>query len=330
MMNFAQRILDRKTSVFDVEFVTPAFALGADGEHAELREQTINGLLRFWWRAFFGSDDLDKMQKDESAIFGSTSNRSDLKIFISNRNYSSRIENIPRGELIPVRSKGSTFNISILEYLSYGLYDYERGNGNVFKKGHIKENGRFSLTLSCSKKNEKKILTALFLLSKFGGIGSRSRNGFGSMQIKNFDSSQITTEFDETLKSFTAFSHKAKIFKFQPENSWSRALSKIGIAYREARTRLEPRHMFDRRALASKPIIVRNEINISERHSKSYFLKVVKTKDNQFQGQILYLPYNYYRPDERDRYFNVYDDMNNFIHSQCLTEQSIKEALNDN
>jgi CRISPR-associated protein Cmr1 len=329
-MNFAEKILDRKTSVFDVEFVTPAFAMGADGEHAELREQTLNGLLRFWWRAFFGSDNLDEMQEKESQIFGSTSNKSDLKIFISDKNYLSHIANIPRGILIPVKSKGRTFNISILEYLSYGLYEYERGNGNVFKKGHIKENGKFTLNLEYSKQYEKEILTSLFLLKLFGGIGSRSRNGFGSIDIKNLSSSQTADKFDEKLKSFTSFSGKAKVFKFEPENSWTNALSKIGIAYKEARTSLEKRHFFDRRALAAKPIIVRNEINISERHSKSYFLKVVKTKNNKFQGQILYLPYNYYIQKEKENYLKVYDDMNKIIKTKCLKEQSIKEALNDN
>ncbi|MDY0132203.1 MAG: type III-B CRISPR module RAMP protein Cmr1 [Desulforegulaceae bacterium] len=329
-MNFAEKILDRKTSVFDVEFLTPAFAMGADGEHAELREQTLNGLLRFWWRAFFGSDNLDEMQEKESQIFGSTSNKSDLKIFISDKSFQSQIANIPKGASISVTSKGKSFSISIIEYLAYGLYEYKKGSGNVFTKGHIKENGKFNLNLEFSKKYEKQILTSLFLLNKFGGIGSRSRNGFGSLNIKGLSSSQITDKIDDKLKSFTSFSNQAKLFKFQPENSWSNSLSQIGIAYREARTSLEKRHFFDRRALAAKPIIVKGEINIPERHSKSYFLKVKKTKDNKFQGQILYLPYNYYRQKDKEKYLKVYDDMNKIIKTKCLKEQSIKEALNDN
>ncbi len=45
---------DMETIKFECEIITPMFLGGADGKSAELRAPTINGALRFWWRAMNG------------------------------------------------------------------------------------------------------------------------------------------------------------------------------------------------------------------------------------------------------------------------------------
>ena len=72
------------TIIFECESVTPMFMFGADGKTPELRPASIKGVMRFWWRAIHGNDDIEKLKYDESDIFGSTNGRSKVNIRISN------------------------------------------------------------------------------------------------------------------------------------------------------------------------------------------------------------------------------------------------------
>lgn len=320
-MNFAEKILDRKTSVFDVEFVTPAFALGADGEHAELREQTLNGLLRFWWRAFFGSDNLDEMQEKESQIFGSTSNKSDLKIFISDKSVTINKNKLPRGEKIFKEEKKTT---DIHRYLPYGAE----------KKEYIEPGSKFKLNLTYSKKFEEDILTSLFLLSSFGGIGAKSRNGYGSISINNLNEFKINfNKMNSNLKKFTSFSKETKLYSLSKKEKWFEALYEAGLTYARSKLSLEGKHHDEMRRYIAKPLNVKKGYSDKEitqkRHSKQYFIQVKKYKDG-FQSFILFLPHAFYQGKQSLEYQKAHQKMNEYLKKFGCKEQSIKEALNDN
>ncbi|MFQ3675622.1 MAG: type III-B CRISPR module RAMP protein Cmr1 [Endomicrobiia bacterium] len=55
-----------KTVKFECEVITPMFLCGADGRTAELRPPSIKGLMRFWWRALKGLEDIAKLREEES------------------------------------------------------------------------------------------------------------------------------------------------------------------------------------------------------------------------------------------------------------------------
>ena len=56
---------------FDVEFITPTFLGGADG-NAEIRTAPFKNLLRRWWRIANGNLSPEELWQKESELFGST------------------------------------------------------------------------------------------------------------------------------------------------------------------------------------------------------------------------------------------------------------------
>ncbi|OPX37917.1 MAG: type III-B CRISPR module RAMP protein Cmr1 [Desulfobacteraceae bacterium 4484_190.1] len=314
MAFYIGRFRGQERREFEAEVVTPLFLGGADPRKAELRAPSIKGALRFWWRALYGSDDLEDMKKRENAIFGSTSQKASFSVKLKDiDNVRFGLGGLPRGAMIPTQSKGKTFHISIIEYLAYGLCEYNKAEKkNVYIREHLSPGTKFKIVLVIRYQSaERQILDSLSMLANYGGLGSHSRNGFGSIHLTEI-SNRLEMRGDP--KSFTSLSSKSVLFdQFEPRSKWEDALSEIGIAYRKARKSLDAKHSFVRRLLIAKPIIVKGKVNISERHSKPYFLHVSKIQDNKYRGQILFIPYNYYKAEKRNEYFETCAKMNHIL-----------------
>jgi len=198
---------------------------------------------------------------------------------------------------------------------------YQRGKGNVFIKEHFQPGSTFKLCLSYEKNHEEEILDSLRMINQFGGFGARSRNGLGCIKIHGIDE-KLFKELGagETRKSFTSFSADARLFLFQEQNRWDAALSDAGIAYKNARTSLEKKHSFGRRQLIAKPLIVKGEVAINDRHAKPYYLHVSKLDNGKFRGQILFLPYNYHKADQHNAYLRACNEMNVMIAKDAAEE----------
>ena len=246
------RYTDSKELFFDVEFVTPAFLGGADG-NAEIRTAPFKTGIRYWWRILYGSkyNELNKLKLTEDTIFGSTKQKSAVDIVINNciENYTDNY-GFPNGKRIPVVSRGREIKINILDYLAYGKYKYYRGQGNVYTNTYIKPNTKFQIKIIISNPTyQEEILDAVKMFVLYGGIGSRSRNGFGSMYADLSSvkfSKKIVLSSD--LKEFPAFSVKSRFFKTKGlSNTWEEALSEVGEIYRSARCNLEKHHYYERR-----------------------------------------------------------------------------------
>ena len=315
MTFYILRFKNMSSVEFDLEVVTPMFLGGANNTEAELRVPSIKGMLRFWWRAACGIESLEKMKKKETEIFGSTKQKASFLLHIvdtSNINY-----------LLDLKERGETFkvhghNVSIIDYLSYGTHKYEKGKGNVYQRYHITPASSFALKFKFYNDGLKdEILRAFYFFIACGGLGSRSRNGFGSLHINN----NKMPEYDKLpLSSFSAFSKKVKLFTFAQRNTWHEALSKIGMAYKKAKLCVEPSHSYNKRKLVVAPITVKKQNKADlERHAKPYFLHVNKLKNGKFQGQILFMPYKYlsdlkdYSKDRLNKYLNTCEKMNQKI-----------------
>ncbi len=289
------------------EIVTPLFLGGANSNKAELREASIKGMLRFWWRALYGDEDYKTMRERESEIFGSTEGKSRVEISVES-NLKPELKNLPKGKTI----KGKGYPISIIDYLGYGFYDHQKGKGNIYKREFFEPGRKFKVKVIIDQQHMKEIEKSLCCLFKFGGLGSRSRNGFGCLNCSDFNC-DINFKVERELLDFTAFSKESKLFLFETHENWVDALSEIGIAYREARLSLEDRHNFDRRGLVAKPIEAKKE-KIS-RYAKSYFLHVNKVDEGAYQGQILYMPHRH--KDDLSNYLKVYKDMNEILETKA-------------
>jgi len=141
-----------------LETVTPLFLGGSDprGE-PELRAASFRGAMRFWLRALLGGvsgDRPDKIFQCESQVFGSTDHASPVVVRLETHSLGSDSFN-------PLPHKQVTFRF------------------NGFKPGQ-----RFDICLlSRDEVALQQAQKALLLLCYLGGLGRRSRRGFGSLQI---------------------------------------------------------------------------------------------------------------------------------------------------
>ncbi|MFQ3620256.1 MAG: type III-B CRISPR module RAMP protein Cmr1 [Spirochaetales bacterium] len=298
---------------YELEVVTPLFLGGADPTHAEIRPASLKGILRFWWRAIYGPQicepyikngkyekGLQELKKQEEAIFGSQDQKSKLHLTLyQNENIKPSSKRLNKGALYTVTSSKGKFYLGIIDYLAYGLNRYDRESKDIkYIRSYFSTETKITLGLKYPKDLEDSIITTLIAVVSFGGLGAKTRNGFGSLfneeLIISFDEiCKKACNLDNTPLPYTSFSKKSKLFSFPARNSWIDALSDIGIAYKDARLSLEKKHVYEKRSLIGRPIVqAGNEKIKHQRHAKPFFLHVNKV-GGKYQGQILYLPYKY-------------------------------------
>ena len=135
-----------------LEIVTPMFLRG--NENLELRPPAFKALFRYWWRAAVGLTNVNNLRDEEGRLFGNTQGRSPLSIRIP------RVFALPSNQYAPLPHSG---NFTSEAYLP---------------------NGTFNLILAAPRLNEyEEIAKPSFLL---GGVGNRSRRGFGSIRYQNW------------------------------------------------------------------------------------------------------------------------------------------------
>jgi CRISPR-associated protein Cmr1 len=168
-------------------------------------------------------------------------------------------------------------------------------------------------------KYETEITACVNALLAFGNVGSRSRNGFGSLGTEGV-LNPISYPIDWAKSSpveYPTLNSQSKLFVTKDRYAkWEDALSEIGIIYRTARQSLEARHTFKRRGFVSRPIEVKGEDippNIKrDKNPKQFILHVGKQKDKYF-GQILSLPVLFYEKDGIAEYNKVINEMHGYF-----------------
>jgi len=139
------------------KLITPMLMHGEDTKVAELRPPAIKGAMRFWWRAIHGDLSLEDLKLEESKLFGGAGEDSALKSSFRIKLITTSLQ---IGQIDPLPHKNSRFRI----------------NG-------YKDNQNFKILLIGKELNE--IEKIFELASILGGLGQRSRRGFGSIQIRD-------------------------------------------------------------------------------------------------------------------------------------------------
>lgn len=285
---------------FNCETITPMFLAGADGKTPELRPPSIKAAMRFWWRALNGHLTLPDLKKEEAKIFGGSGEnegRSKFAVRVKRVNGKKIRTKFPAHN-ISIKSKGKTFPINILDYLAYGTQEYKKGEGQVFIREYFDIGTFFDIEISYFDNINIDFNNILGLLSQVGGLGSRSRNGFGRFNIKNsqFDFYSLLKGLSfNKISEYLAFNNQIKLFKTNKNfSNWSNCLAELGIIYKSSREYLEPRHQFEKRQMIASPIMEnKRQVSLIDRHSKPYFFAIKKNTNNQFEGYILFIPYQY-------------------------------------
>ena len=181
-----------ETLTVKLKVVTPLFLGGAQPmEHAELRAPSIKGALRFWYRAI----DPDYLEY-EGRIFGGTKENEGQACFLSRVSevIESRKKDDKDGE-----ARDSRWDTKKIAYLGYGPINRDK-TGKVIKdkagkqrpeqkamtlRPYIRAGTTFSLSLYFKPNTPSdyvaRVKKALWALVMLGGLGARSRKGFGSM-----------------------------------------------------------------------------------------------------------------------------------------------------
>jgi len=176
--------------------VTPMFLAGVDQNKSELREPSIKGAMRFWYRAidplyeekeaelFGGSGD-----RDGQAKFMLRIRRSGVKAERWDRNrYNLFYERNPKhGNHIPQHAtdRRATWQLNGVRYLGFSLFMRDHSARRPLLPG--KEDFTLEIFLRKNPGVEQRrcIIASLWLLGHFGGLGTRSRRGFGTLSLQS-------------------------------------------------------------------------------------------------------------------------------------------------
>jgi CRISPR-associated protein Cmr1 len=181
-----ERFLDKNTAHFDVEVLTPMFLGGADG-NAELRSPPLKNALRYWWRMTQGHLSPDRLLEKEQALFGGVHENKNRNMFAGRSLVDLAVFGDVRSEPKDTSpSIGKEVNpeaggkkVSMAAYLGMGPVHF-RGH---YEKQPISAGESFQMMITWPRKNQEEILDALSFFAHFGCLGSRSRNGWGSIRL---------------------------------------------------------------------------------------------------------------------------------------------------
>ncbi len=193
------------------KLITPLFGGGAEPHQPDavtmVRGSEIRGLLRFWWRATQGGKfpNLNALREAEGRIWGTATGKgagvSQIKIHVTLTHQGKSFQATDR--------KGRQVNNighvkSLYSYVAFPLRDVS--NANVW------EGVEFDLEICFPKNFTKDVEAALWAWETFGGIGARTRRGFGALQLVTIDgkavplnpSHKIRVQIKQRLKQFTS------------------------------------------------------------------------------------------------------------------------------
>jgi len=172
--------------------VTPMFLGDARQQATDIRPPSFKGGLRFWWRAFnwgrFRQDKPDDaaalraLNKAEADLFGAAAEegtgngQSKLLLSVQANGLQNTRKDTVHGQLQANHAA---------RYLGYGLMTAFGAQAGQLTRSCINDNQTFTVKLACrDDRSLDSVREALIALGLLGGLGSRSRHGFGSICLE--------------------------------------------------------------------------------------------------------------------------------------------------
>lgn len=166
-----------KTLEASFRIVTPVFLGGSEQDkNAELREPSFKGALRYWYRAI----DPD-YRTQEARIFGGSGGAEGQSMFLL--------------RIAGKRQEGNQWSDNGHAGIRYFSFPLKMNN-----RKYINCNSTFTLKFLFKSliedKDRKRILASLWLLGHIGGVGSRSRRGFGTISLESITTDERWEELE--------------------------------------------------------------------------------------------------------------------------------------
>ena len=175
-----------------LETVTPVFLGGADPRGAlELRAPAFRGVMRYWLRALVGVDNEQTMRKHEEHLFGVGGDEAAASAVSLRLSLPPNLPQQPYTEL----TKGRVGTGYLWFAARATKHEQER---------HAIMPTSFTLTLAVRRSKEperdlEQVAAVLWVLTRLGGIGARSRRFAGGVQVANVQSAHNSQSFVSRL-----------------------------------------------------------------------------------------------------------------------------------
>ncbi|MEW6245659.1 MAG: RAMP superfamily CRISPR-associated protein [Nitrospirota bacterium] len=185
---------------YTVRFLTPAF-LGNAEQSGQWRTPPFKALLRQWWRVVYAAEhsfraNAAEMRQEEGKLFGHAWLDEDRdshgqKVAARKSLVRIRLDRWDEGKLkswqplTTVKHPEVRFPVGSDLYLGYGPVTLPRGANQPKLKANAAIQADESATLSLAVPEEEapRIRRALWLMDRYGTLGGRSRNGWGSFSM---------------------------------------------------------------------------------------------------------------------------------------------------
>jgi len=292
------RFHDLEKIELKLEFLTPAFLGGADG-NAELRSAPFKNLLRQWWRISNGHLHTKELGKKEGELFGvagakeTDSHRSLVTLYITGIDYKDFFEHSynPKHNQhsIPRYNSSMTQIIKPFIYLGYGPVPT---NGPW--KRFIKPGKRINVNIYFPHKIKAEIEKILYLAHHFGAVGSRSRNGWGAFSLESDDidfdklfsikTNNLENAFCEKRYPWTLGKDEKGLLCWETANrfdNWESAMVEMAKIYATLRYNTKEMKNINARAILGYPL---RNATISEKTDR--IPKQLRMTFNKINGKL--------------------------------------------
>lgn len=187
------------------KIVTPMFLGGEDrrADNTQFRNASFKGALRFWWRALNWGAALKDAENEQAAALSLLHEREGKLFGLASDGNNSRqsfvhIHSELRGAMV---SKTSLPNHIYL--LGMGLYNKEGMLRDYIQGGNLTI--RLAFKPSTTEEDIASVQQAAIALGLLGGLGSRSRKGFGSLALQKIElpgNQELHFTTEESIQNF--------------------------------------------------------------------------------------------------------------------------------
>lgn len=236
-----------------VEFLTPAFLGGAD-QQGELRSPPFKNLLRQWWRIVNGNLPLNQLRIREGELFGTVLGDNEccasrVKIFVLPEDtFAVSSQPFSFGSTPHPEVKGGMAVKNSL-YLGYGPVNFAKPE--PLPKQYISAHSIATLKISFPRNCRDEIIRTLQYIDTFGAIGSRSRNGYGSLALTaqgverlnpaDIQATQVEELVGNNAKDYPNRFGRDKsllVWESAVQNQWTNAMTLLAGTYLRTRTNI--------------------------------------------------------------------------------------------
>jgi CRISPR type III-B/RAMP module RAMP protein Cmr1 len=157
-------------AVVGAETLTPLIVAGTDVRDSDvvregLRVPELRGQMRYFFRALLGSaaGSIDELRRIEGRVFGDTKQRSSFSV-------------------VSAQTAQCAADVAFLRMNDRGSLSTSGGVVDAPKRNAIPPQTVFTLTLMAAREPQLEMgLLSLWLVGTLGGVGARTRRGFGSI-----------------------------------------------------------------------------------------------------------------------------------------------------